>query len=197
MTPTSGPHSALRTSAPAPTMGSRPWFGRSGPAPRCGQPVHHPSLVHIHQFCARIRLCIADNHTRTHHWCTPMKTPGRHHPAGHDLSRGHIGRGASTRSHDDASCGAKVEYRTSSTPAYTDELDLHYSTNSSPTKTRGRPTLRIVDNKSRPHDWCAPMNYRSGPHSALRTTGPPPMIDSHPRIAGPGTPRTGTPRTGA
>ena len=109
--------------------------------------------------------------------------PGRHHPAGCDLSTGgHIDRGASTRNHDGASCGAEVEYRTSSTPAYTDELDLHHSTNNAPTKPRGRPRLRIADNKSRPHDWCAPTNYRSGPHSALRTTTPAPIIGGRPRI---------------
>ena len=71
--------------------------------------------------------------------------PGRHHPAGRDLPRRTISRGASTRSHDDAYCGAKVEYRTSSAPAYTDALDLHYSTNNAPARTRGRTTLRIAD----------------------------------------------------
>jgi len=84
-------------------------------------------------------LRIADNH----HLHPPLvhthETPGRDHPAGRDPpTRGHIGRGASTRNRDDASCGAKVEYRTSSTPAYTDELDLHYSTNNAPTTPRGR-----------------------------------------------------------
>ena len=103
------------------------------------------------------RLRITDNTTRTHYWCTPtssvpgsgsaLRTTGGHHPAGRDLSTGPISRGASTRSHDDASCGAKVEYRTSSTPAYTDELDLHYSTNNAPTTPRGRPRLHIADNR--------------------------------------------------
>ena len=65
-----------------------------------------------------------------------MKSPGRNHPAGRDLpTSGHRGRRASTRSNDDAYCSAKVEYRTSSTPAYTDGLDLRYSTNNAPTKT--------------------------------------------------------------
>ena len=106
---------------------------------------------------------IADNRPTTHHWRTPMNTPGRNHPAGRDLpTRGHIGRGASARSHDDAYCGAKVEYRTSSTPAYTDGLDLHHSTNNTPTTTRGRPRLRIADNKSQPHDGCPPTNYLAG-----------------------------------
>ena len=81
--------------------------------------------------------------------------PRRHHPAGCDLLRGHIGGGASTRSHDDASCGAKVEYRTSSTPAYTDELDLHYSTNNAPTT-------------------------GDGPDSALRTTPDTPTMGAYP-----------------
>ena len=69
------------------------------------------------------RLRIADNHGDTNNGCPPMKPRGA----------GHIGRGGSTRFHDDAYCGAKVEYRTSSTPAYTDGLDLHYSTNNAPT----------------------------------------------------------------
>ena len=73
------------------------------------------------------------------------ENPRRNHPAGRDRStRGHIGCGAS--SNDDAYCGTKVEYRTSSTPAYTDRLDLHYSTNNAPTTTRDRLRLRIADN---------------------------------------------------
>ena len=111
-----------------------------------------------------------------------MKPPGRNHPAGRDLpTRGHRGRGASTRSHDDASCSAKVEYLTSSTPAYTDRLDLHYSTNNAPTKTWGRARLRIADNPIYTHDWCAPTNSAPGPHSALRTTTTAPIIGAHPR----------------
>ena len=97
----------------------------------------------------------------------------------------HKTRGVTTQ--QGAYCG-KVEYRTSSTPTYTDELDLHYSTNNAPTTTRGRPRPRIADNKSQPHDWCTPTNYRAGPHSALRTTPATPIIGSHSRIAGPGTP---------
>ena len=65
----------------------------------------------------------------------------------------HKTRGVTTQ--QGAYCG-KVEYRTSSTPTYTDELDLHYSTNNAPTKPG------------------------AGPHSALRTTGPPPIIGAHP-----------------
>ena len=80
--------------------------------------------------------------------------------------RGRIGCGDSTRSHDDADSGAKVEYRTSSTPAYTDGLDLHYSTNNAPTKTWGRARLRIADNPRCTHDWCAPTNSAPGPQSA-------------------------------
>ena len=139
---------------------------------------------------AKIR--IADNHSGTHHGRTPMKTPGRNHPAGRDRStRGHIGRGDSTRSHDDADSGAKVEYRTSSTPAYTDELDLHYSTNNAPTKTWGRARLRIADNPRCTHDWCAPTNSVPGPHSALRTTTAAPIIGAHPRKPPPRTPHCG------
>ena len=108
----------------------------------------------------RTTLRNADNKSTTHHWRTPMKTPGRHHPAGHDLSRGHISRGASTHSHDDADSRAKVEYRTSSTPAYTDELDLHHSTNNTPTKPLFRTTLRIADNHSTTHHWRPPTNCR-------------------------------------
>ena len=111
-----------------------------------------------------------------------MKTPGRNHPAGRDLPmRGHIGCGASTRSHDDASSSAKVEYRTSSTPAYTDELDLLHSTNNAPTTTRDRFRLRLADNHRCTHHWCAPTNSAPGPHSALRTTPDAPMIGAHPR----------------
>ena len=87
-----------------------------------------------------------------------MKTPGRHHPAGHDLPRGHRGREASTRSHHDADSRAKVEYRTSSTPAHTDELDLLHSTNNAPTTTRGRSTLRIADNTRCTNNGCQPTN---------------------------------------
>ena len=101
------------------------------------------------------RLRIADNHDGTHHWRTPIKSPGRNHPAGRDLPmRGHIGCGDS--SNDDAYCGTKVEYRTSSTPPYTDGLDLHYSTNNAPTKTWGRARLRIADNHPRTHYWYPP-----------------------------------------
>ena len=153
-----------------------------GGSPHCGQPHPHPSLAHTNQFRARDSLRIADNRDGTHHWRTPMKPPGRNHPAGRDLpTRGHRGRGASTRSHDDASCSAKVEYRTSSTPAYTDRLDLHYSTNNAPTKTWGRARLRIADNPIYTHDWCAPTNSAPGPHSALRTTTTAPIIGAHPR----------------
>ena len=74
--------------------------------------------------------------------------------------RGHIGRGDS--SNDDAYCGTKVEYRTSSTPAYTDELDLHYSTNNAPTTTRDRFRLRIADNHGGTHHWCAPTDHVAG-----------------------------------
>ena len=85
--------------------------------------------------------------------------PRRNHPAGRDRStRGHIGCGDS--SNDDAYCGTKVEYRTSSTPAYTDGLDLHYSTNNAPTTTQVRSTLRIADNHGGTHHWCAPTKAR-------------------------------------
>ena len=121
----------------------------------------HPSSAHTNRFRARASLRIADNHDGTHHWRTPIKFPGRNHPAGRDLpTRGHRGRGASTRSHDDADSGAKVEYRTSSTPAYTDRLDLHYSTNNAPTTTQVRSTLRIADNHGGTHHWCAPTKAR-------------------------------------
>ena len=83
-----------------------------GHTPHGGQPQWHPSLAHTHE------------------------NPRRDHPAGRDLpTSGHRVRRASTRSHDDAYCSAKVEYRRSSTPAYTDRLDLQYSTNNAPTKT--------------------------------------------------------------
>ena len=134
-----------------------------GHTPHCGQPQWHPSLVHTNQFRARASLRIADNHTRTHHWRTPMKSPGRNHPAGRDLPmRGHRGRGASTRSHDDASCSGKVEYRTSSTPAYTDELDLQYSTNNVPTTTQVRARLRIADNCACTSNRCLPTDHVAG-----------------------------------
>ena len=132
-----------------------------GHTPHCGQPHQHPSLAHTHE------------------------NPRRNHPAGRDLpTRGHRGRGASTRSHDDASCSAKVEYRTSSTPAYTDGLDLRYSTNNAPTTTQVRSTLRIADNPRCTHDWCTPTNSAPGPHSALRTTTAAPIIGAHPRKPG-------------
>ncbi len=131
--------SALRTTPDTPTIGAYP--RKSG-----------------------VQLRIADNHTRTHHWRTPMKTPGRNHPAGRDLPmRGHRGRGASTRSHDDASCSAKVEYRTSSTPAYTDGLDLRYSTNNAPTTTQVRSTLRLADNTIYTNYWRTPTDSVPGP----------------------------------
>ena len=103
----------------------------------CGQPPHHPSLVRTHE------------------------NPGRNHPAGRALpTRGHIGRGASARSHHDAYRGAKVEHRTSSTLAYTDELDLHHSTNNAPTTTQGRSTLRIADNCTCTNNGCPPTKTR-------------------------------------
>ena len=132
-----------------------------GATPHCGQPHPHPLLVHTNRFRARASLRFADNHGGTHHWRLPMKSPGRNHPAGRDRStRGRIGCGAS--SNDDAYCGAKGEYRTSSTPAYTDGLDLHYSTNNAPTKTWGRARLRIADNHGGTHHWRLPMKAR--PH---------------------------------
>ena len=112
-----------------------------------------------HKTQVRSTLRIAGNTIYTNYWRTPMKTPGRNHPAGRDLpTRGHIGRGDS--SNDDAYCGTKVEYRTSSTPAYTDGLDLHYSTNNALTKTQVRSTLRIADNPSGTHHWRLPTKAR-------------------------------------
>ena len=64
------------------------------------------------------------------------------------------------RSHDDAYSGAKVEYRTSSTPADTDELDLHHSTNNPPTKPRSR--VRTADNNSSTHYWWTPTDHLFG-----------------------------------
>ena len=72
-------------------------------------------------------------------------------------------RGVTTRR--GAYCGAKVEYRTSSTPAYTDELDLHHSTSTT------RPTT-------------LPQQPGAGPHSALRTTPDTPTMGAHPRKSG-------------
>ena len=161
--------SALRTTTPAPIIGAHQPIPCPGLTPHCGQPRRHPSLAHTHE------------------------SPRRNHPAGRDRStRGHIGRGDS--SNDDAYCGTKVEYRTSSTPAYTDELDLHYSTNNAPTTTQVRSTLRIADNPTRTHHWCTPTNSAPGPHSALRTTTAAPIIGMHPRTAARGdTPQCGQP----
>ena len=132
---------------------------------------------------------IADNHDGTHHWRTPMKSPGRNHPAGRDRStRGHIGRGDSTRSHDDADSGAKVEYRTSSTPAYTDRLDLHYSTNNAPTKTWGRARLRIADNCACTNNGYPPTKAWAPPKPALRTTTTGPIIGPRTRMLSPALP---------
>ena len=151
-----------------------------GHTPHCGQPHPHPSLVHTHEnlgpgptaHCGQPRRHPSLAHTH--------ENPRRNHPAGRDRSsRGHIGRGDS--SNDDAYCGTKVEYRTSSTPAYTDGLDLHYSTNNAPTTTRDRFRLRIADNPRCTHHWCAPTNSAPGPHSALRTTAPAPTMGARPR----------------
>ena len=148
--------SALRTTTPAPIIGAHQPIPCPGLTPHCGQPRRHPSLAHTHE------------------------NPRRNHPAGRDLPmRGHKGRGDS--SNDDAYCGTKIEYRTSSTPAYTDGLDLHCSTNNAPTKTWGRARLRIADNPRCTHDWCAPTNSAPGPHSALRTTTAAPIIGAYPR----------------
>ena len=131
--------------------------------PHCGQPRRHPSLVRTHE------------------------SPGRNHPAGRDLpTRGHIGCGDS--SNDDAYCGTKVEYRTSSTPAYTDGLDLHYSTNNAPTKTWGRARLRIADNHGGTHHWCAPTKAWAPPKPALRTTTAAPIIGPRTRMLSPALP---------
>ena len=136
------PHSALRTTTTAPIIGAHQPIPCPGYTPHCGQPHPHPSLAHTHE------------------------NPGRNHPAGRDLSTsGHRGHGDSTRSHDDAYCGTKVEYRTSSTPAYTDRLDLQYSTNNPPTTTQVRSTIRIADNPGCTHDWCTPTKFRGAtPH---------------------------------
>ena len=119
--------------------------------------------MHTNQFRARASLRIADNRTRTHHWRTPIKSPGgtTRRDATCQLG-GHIGRGDSARSHDDADSGAKVEYRTSSTPAYTDGLDLHYSTNNAPTTTQVRSTLRIADNTGNTNNGCLPTDNVAG-----------------------------------
>ena len=115
------------------------------------------------------------------------ESPRRNHPAGRDLpTRGHIGRGDS--SNDDAYCGTKVEYRTSSTPAYTDGLDLHYSTNNAPTKTWGRARLRIADNHPRTHHWYPPTKAWAPPKPALRTTTTGPIIGPRTRMLSPALP---------
>ena len=160
-----------------------------GGAPHRGQPQHHPLLVHTNRFRARASLRFADNHDGTHHWRTPMKSPGRNHPAGRDLPmRGRIGCGDSTRSHDDADSGAKVEYRTSSTPAYTDGLDLHYSTNNAPTKTWGRARLRIADNCACTNNGYPPTKAWAPPKPALRTTTAAPIIGPRTRMLSPALP---------
>ena len=141
-----------------PTTATHTWANAAASSIRA-QPVPRmtssspPMLADLH---------IADNHTCTHHWCTPTKTRGDHHPAGRDPSKRYISRGSSTHNHDDAYSGAKVEYRTSSTPADTDELDLHHSTNNPPTKPRGRPRLRTADNHGSANYGRAPTSLPAG-----------------------------------
>ena len=170
-----------------PTAATPTWAKRGGVVDSCTTSAPHDLLV---APLAHTDLHIADNRHSTH------ENPGRNHPAGRDPSKRYIGCGASTHNHDDAYCGAKVEYRTSSTPAYTDELDLHHSTNNTPTTTRGRCTLRIADNNSGTHHWRTPTKTRSRPalsiadcHSCTHHWCTPTSYRArHPSA---GTPRTG------
>ena len=155
--------SALRTTTPAPIIGAHQPIPCPGLTPHCGQPRRHPSLAHTHE------------------------SPRRNHPAGRDRStRGHRGRGDS--SNDGAYCGTKVEYRTSSTPAYTDELDLHYSTNNAPMKTWGRARLRIADNCACTNNGYPPTKAWAPPKPALRTTTTGPIIGPRTRMLSPALP---------
>ena len=171
------------------------------------QPHLDPLLVDTGECPGWCRPRIADNTTRPNNGCPPTNSLSRPHsalrtttaaptigahprnPGAKSVRRGatrqqgpHRGRGGSTRSHADPSCGAEVEYRTSSTPAYTDGLDLRYSTNNAATK----PPVPVQT----PHcgqQEPAPSLVRThelqiGPDSALRTT-PPPTMGPHPRIA--------------
>ncbi|SIQ44491.1 hypothetical protein SAMN05421802_11476 [Corynebacterium afermentans] len=159
----------------------------STPAYTDGLDLHYSTNNAPTTTQVRSTLRIADNPRCTHHWRTPMKTPGRNHPAGRDLpTRGHIGRGDS--SNDDAYCGTKVEYRTSSTPAYTDELDLHYSTNNAPMKAWGRARLRIADNCACTNNGYPPTKAWAPPKPALRTTTAAPIIGPRTRMLSPALP---------
>ena len=47
------------------------WPNPPGWTSQCGQPHHHPSLAHTHQFCIRSRLRIADNTRDANNGCLP------------------------------------------------------------------------------------------------------------------------------
>ena len=68
--------SALRTTPDTPMIGAHPPIPCPGLTPHCGQPQMYPLLVHTNRFRARASLRIADNHSGTHHWRTPIKCPG-------------------------------------------------------------------------------------------------------------------------
>ena len=159
-----------------------------GHTPHCGQPHPHPSLVHTHGLYESTQhphrrnthlgkrggvvdscttgapqyVLVAPSHAyrlthcgqqRVHKlWVHTHENPRLNQPAGRDLSQGPIGRGASTRSHDDAYFGT---------------------------------TLRIADKCTCTNNGVTPMVRQIGPGSALRTTGPPPVIGAHPPILRP------------
>jgi len=70
--PVETPHSGQPQETP--TIGARPPIPRPAQPPHCGQPQEHQQWGRAHEYRVRLSLRIAGQ-------------PGRHHPAGHDLSR--------------------------------------------------------------------------------------------------------------
>ena len=143
----SGRIPALRTQTAGPRIGAHPPILYPVETPHCGQHQRHQQWVLTHQYRVRASLRIAGQ-------------PGRHHPAGGELSNGgHIGRGGAARA-------------ATMTP----------TVGKSSTGRRVRPRTPM-DSTSTTRPTTHPQNRCSGQHSALRTVAEPPIIGAHPRTA--------------
>ena len=174
---------ALRTTPPPPTIGVHPRIVRINTTPpptqnRPGETQHRRRFVHNRcpawpprRPLTLADLRIADNHTRTHHWCTPTKHPRGDHIA--DNTPAPI-IGANLRIADNGGA-ANNGWTPTDLPsgrwgfAKADNTDLRPGETvagyrPSSTSTRPPPAaganadLRIVDNPAHTHHWSAPTN---------------------------------------
>lgn len=153
-------------------------------------------MIGVYPRKSGVPLRIADNQTTTHHWCAPTNSASR-------------SDSALRTTPETPTIGAPHEAAVPGDALHSGQLRLHQQAvlsreprglRSRKSSRRRSPTwantgrkwldrqrlrkppreLRIANNKSRPHHWCTPTNYRSGPHSALRTTtGAPTMVATH------------------